>query len=55
MPVSFVKSLSSSTNALAGSQAAQHIVNDFDSAAAGDAANAAKPPKTLAKASFRSI
>src|SRR5271170_6495751 len=38
MPVALVKSLSSSTKALAGSHAAQHIVSDFPSACAEDAA-----------------
>src|SRR5271169_3908704 len=38
MPVSLVKSLSSSTSAFAGSHAAQHIVSDLPSACADDAA-----------------
>src|SRR5271170_794286 len=38
MPVSLVKSLSSSTSAFAGSHAAQHIVSDLPSACAEDAA-----------------
>src|SRR5436305_11135821 len=55
MPVSLVKSLSSSTSAFAGSQAAQHIVSDLVCAAAGEHAAAARPPKRLAKASFPCI
>src|SRR5271170_303358 len=38
MPVSLVKSLSSSTSAFAGSHAAQHIVSDLPSACAEDPA-----------------
>src|ERR1700734_1854024 len=38
MPVALVKSLSSSTKALAGSHAAQHNVRDFPSAGADDPA-----------------
>ena len=52
MPVSLVKSLSSSTSALAGSQAAQHMVSDFDCAAAGEAVSAAIPPKNQPKRDF---